>query len=165
MKRWIVSFLAAVLVLTAMAAPVFAAAPWRGQNFADADGDGICDNREDICPCTGDRRDGHGYGFRRCRLDDNGGRYLCASEKRCPRFTDENSDGICDNRNGSFTDENGDGICDNRNGSFTDENGDGICDNRNGSFTDENGDGICDNRGCNGGNQGEGRGRCRGRNR
>ncbi len=84
-----------------------------------------------------------------------------------------NADGVRGNRGGyvNFTDENGDGVCDNRvdnencpqdgtgkragngcafkNTNFTDENDDGVCDNKcnNADFTDEDGDGICDNKG------------------
>jgi len=50
-----------------------------------------------------------------------------------------------------FTDENGDGLCDNRTDGTCryDADGDGVCD-RTGQgryFVDENGDGVCDNRG------------------
>lgn len=61
-----------------------------------------------------------------------------------------------------FTDENGDGLCDNRTDGTCryDADGDGFCDRtgRGWYFVDENSDGICDNRGT--GCHGNGRG-CR----
>ncbi|MBQ2688167.1 MAG: hypothetical protein IJF52_06040 [Clostridia bacterium] len=79
----------------------------------------------------------------------------------CANFADENSNGICDNRETgeavnaeenyvscgksergrNFVDEDQNGVCDNREalGGFTDRNGDGICDNQNADRAKEKG--------------------------
>lgn len=83
-------------------------------------------------------------------------------------YTDNNSDGICDNRgtnsqNQGFIDEDSDGICDNRVANsqgqgFVDKDGDGICDNRNGAVGQQ-GQGIhtCAQDGTGNGTMGLGR--------
>ena len=51
--------------------------------FVDEDGDGICDNCENICPDCQEAKD----------TDGNG---ICDGCDKCNHFKDENGDGICD---------------------------------------------------------------------
>lgn len=71
MKKIVVSILAAVMVVSIIVTSAFAANNGAGQNFVDADGNGICDNT--------------GTGVR-CRYTDtdNDGicRYLCCQSRR-----------------------------------------------------------------------------------
>ena len=88
-------------------------------------------------------------------------------------FTDENNDGICDNRpvqvsenkGTGYVDDNADGVCDNftedkplkncKGTGYVDENEDGVCDNftedkplkncKGTGYVDEDEDGVCDN--------------------
>ncbi len=109
MKKIITLGLTAALVLSVGATTTFAATPTKGVNYADTDGNGICDNigtysnfiDEDgdvICDNTG-LNIGMGRG-------ENGG-----------RFVDNDGDGANDNigsgNGGYFTDTDNDGECDN----------------------------------------------------
>ena len=103
MKKWLVSIICLILVLTAVTIPVSAIADGGNrnnaynqrqceykENFIDEDGDGICDNKKEQC-------------------------------SRGENFIDEDGDGVCDNKKGqcsrekNFIDEDGDGVCDNKN--------------------------------------------------
>lgn len=100
MKKVVLGILGMAVVLSICAMTAFAAAPGRGPNFVDADGDGICDN------CGVPHRRGMGAGCGR-------------------NFVDADGDGVCDNcgivhQRGMgagagkyFVDADGDGICDN----------------------------------------------------
>ena len=117
MKRWITGILAAALLLF-LAVPAFAV----GNGYTDADGDGICDNRNQQ-ECFVDKDgdgicDNRGSGFGLCRRNDNGTIFPCRNEDRRPRgqgngcrenFVDENEDGICDNRSQGNGHHNGNG--------------------------------------------------------
>lgn len=93
-------------------------------------------------------------------------------------FTDENNDGICDNRPVQVSENKGTG--------YVDEDEDGVCDNytedkplktcKGTGYVDEDADGVCDNftedkprygcgmqQGC--GRQGQGKGKCSGQGR
>lgn len=91
MKKAVIALAALLLVLSVCTVSVFAAGARSkgcasgnaghcpGQNYADEDQDGICDNR----PAQG------------CPAENRGG--FCTG----PGYADENRDGICDNRDGS----------------------------------------------------------------
>ena len=106
MKKLVSLGLATALTL-AMGVPAFAAEPVMGANYADADGNGVCDNigtYQNFIDEDGDGIcDNTGFGIGRCK---NGGRCVYA-----------NGDGINDNigsgNGGYFADEDGDGTCDN----------------------------------------------------
>lgn len=77
MKKAFLGILAAVLVLSMCAMTAFAAGPGNGRCFADADGDGICDN----------------YVPGQCR---GTGRGCGAQGGRGGNFVDADGDGVCD---------------------------------------------------------------------
>ncbi len=78
MGRAFLGALAAVVVLSADVAAAFPVNSGSGRNFADADGDGICDNVGNMRIYAG--------------VNVNG---VCDG---CGRnFVDENGDGVCDN--------------------------------------------------------------------
>lgn len=148
MKHWTTIILTAILLLSSLTIPVFAA----GNGYTDADEDGICDHRSSnlsFVDADGDgicdnRKDTHGQGYGLCRRSDNGTIFPCGRKEHRPRGQ----------RNGICSEEH-----------FIDENHDGICDHRTQvpkNFTDEDGDGICDNRGQ---GKGNGQGRQRGKNK
>ena len=102
-KKTVIGVLAAVLVLSIGVTSAFASSPEYGQNFTDANNDGVCDYT------------GNGYGYTDA---DNDG--IC-----------DNRGTRCHNRQGkNYTDQDGDGICDNtgKGCQFADEDGDGVCD-------------------------------------
>ena len=102
MKK-IVTILTMVLVFSVCSTTVLAARPMHGRNFADADGDGVCDN----------------YGS-----NGNG----CGKHSGCGKeYVDADGDGVCDNYG-----SNGNG-CKKRSGcnkEYVDADGDGVCDNQ-----------------------------------
>jgi hypothetical protein len=112
-------------VLSETAAATMRWANENRQNYVDADGDGVCDNRG-----TGNCGNGNGQ---------NGQNYV-----------DADGDGVCDNR-GTGNCGNGNG----QNGqNYVDADGDGVCDNYgtgNGNggngqnYVDADSDGVCDN--------------------
>ncbi|MDD2426949.1 MAG: hypothetical protein PHR78_01670 [Eubacteriales bacterium] len=113
-------------------------------NFADEDGDGVCDNY------ASRPMDGTGYGAK------NGGGYGgngTGMNTEAPNFVDEDEDGVCDNFANRPMDGTGYGA---KNGggyggygtgmnteapNFADEDGDGLNDN----YADADDDGVCDN--------------------
>jgi hypothetical protein len=148
MKRWTTIILTAILLLSSLTIPVFAA----GNGYTDADEDGICDHRSSnlsFVDADGDgicdnRKDTHGQGYGLCRRSDNGTIFPCGRKEHRPRGQ---RNGICSEEH--FIDENHDGICDHRTQAQK-------------NFTDEDGDGICGNRGQ---GKGNGQGRQRGKNK
>ena len=82
-KKLFAVLTALVLVVTFAVMGVSAAG--RGAGFTDADGDGVCDYREN-----------------------------CANSGTCGHFSDTDGDGVCDQRGAGFTDADGDGVCDYR---------------------------------------------------
>ena len=85
MKKVFSGILAAAIVLSMSLAAGFAAGPGYGRHFADADGDGVCDNAGSQCAYT----DADGDGF--CDI--------CGAAHTQPggNFTDADGDGVCDN--------------------------------------------------------------------
>lgn len=114
-KRSILVVLLAAALTIGNAVPAAAAPCGRGngrcgQNYVDADGDGICDNFVDVdgdgindnCPGYGNgqgRGNGQGYG--------NG--QGCGNGRCGQNYVDADGDGVCDN----FVDADGNGVCDN----------------------------------------------------
>lgn len=114
MKKLVTGVIVAAVLLTVGVMNVVAATNGRrgmgrcaAGTYADADGDGICDNR----------------GTAGCAFTDADGDGICDT---CSSCTDADKDGKCDggsctgNCGGTFTDADGDGICDNRNSGCTD---------------------------------------------
>ena len=108
-KKTVIGVLAAGLVLGVGVASASAAAYVRGRNFADANGDGVCDRVTRATRC-GDA-DGDG-------LCDVCGLALaeCASPcgSTCKLFGDADGDGVCDGTGGAGVrcgDADGDGLC------------------------------------------------------
>ena len=85
MKKVFSGVLAAAIVLSMCLATGFAAGPGCGRHFADADGDGVCDNAGSQCAYT----DADGDGI--CDV--------CGAAHAQPggNFVDADGDGICDN--------------------------------------------------------------------
>ena len=96
MNRTLATILALILVVV-IATTVFAADAPRGKNFADADNNGICDNKTSNCPVSSSNCINNG-------VCDNQGTGSCT----------ENNDGICDNRGNGYCTDSNDGICDNQ---------------------------------------------------
>ncbi|MCI8622428.1 MAG: hypothetical protein HFG26_02045 [Provencibacterium sp.] len=91
MKRTLIGILAAATVLAIGVTSAFAAAPVAGQNFTDADGDGICDYFGSACDYADTDNDG---------VCDNCGRYhkgCMAANGYGGNFVDADGDGVCDN--------------------------------------------------------------------
>lgn len=89
MKKTFFGVFATVMVFLLGSTTVFAAGPGCGRYFADADGDGICDNAGSICVYE----DADGDGF--CDVCGTG-------HGNCPAgnggaFIDADGDGVCDN--------------------------------------------------------------------
>lgn len=89
MKKTFFGVFAAVMVFLLGSTTVFTAGPGCGRYFADADGDGICDNAGSICVYE----DADGDGF--CDVCGTG-------PGNCPAgnggaFIDADGDGVCDN--------------------------------------------------------------------
>lgn len=92
MKKRIVSILAAVMIASIGATSAFAASNGAGQNFVDADHDGICDNRGT------DQQSGTAQNAGGGNFVDADGDGICdhaGTEARC-RYVDADHDGICD---------------------------------------------------------------------
>lgn len=171
MKKVVAGIVTMGLVLVAGGTTAFAAEPGRGRYFADADGDGICDNADSMCIYA----DSDGDGI----CDVCGANSLSCLTEDGTVFVDVDGDGICDNCGtyhwcdmagaGNFVDADGDGVCDNYaagqgNGSqggcgryYSDTDGDGICDNY--------ASGQCRGGGCGRGCGGRGKGYRGGRGR
>lgn len=178
MKRVLVGIMAA-LVLAAGTTSSFALNSETmtteiGQNFADADGDGICDNTvsslryidangDGVCDNLGTYQRSGANGNSGNSANSNGG----SGSGR--NYTDADGDGVCDNNGSScrYVDTDGDGICDNcgayqksgangNGGNSADNNassGNGQGKNfansnagsgRGRNYTDADGDGVCD---------------------
>ena len=79
MKMTFAGVFMAVVVLVIGVTSAFAAGPGSRKNFTDANGDGICDYRENVCRYMDTNADGI------CDRTGNGSRY-----------TDVDGDGVCD---------------------------------------------------------------------
>lgn len=106
MKMTFAGIFMAVVVLGVTSA--FAAGPGAKKNFTDANRDGICDYRENVCCYMDTNADG---------ICDNCGRKQkgCISQNGCGKnYVDTDHDGICDRiENGrGYADAAGDGVCD-----------------------------------------------------
>ena len=144
MKRVLVGIMAA-LVLAAGTTSSFALNSETmtteiGQNFADADGDGICDNTVSSLRYIDANGDG---------VCDNLGTYQRSGANGNSGNSANSNGGSRSGRN--YVDADGDGVCDNNGSScrYVDANGDGVCDNAVTSlrYVDTDGDGVCDNLG------------------
>lgn len=100
----------------------------RAANFADADGDGVCDRAAAMVRASFVDADGDG-------ICDNAGQGMHAGAR--------GSNGAGFGWGAGFIDEDGDGVCDNA------ANGSGGGFGR--GFVDSDGDGVCDNAGVGGG--------------
>lgn len=91
MRKILLSALVLVFALLMCAATVFAAGPGHRRNFADTDGDGICDNA--VSSCVYADADGDGI------CDACGSYHWCgmAGTGSGRNFVDANGDGVCDN--------------------------------------------------------------------
>ena len=86
MKKTFSGVLSAAIVLSLCMATAFAAGPGSGHYFADADGDGICDNASNLCAYVD--------------VDGDGIRDVCGvvhAQVGGGNFVDADGDGICDN--------------------------------------------------------------------
>lgn len=92
MKKALILISAAVMVVSISVTSAFAANNGSGQNFVDADRDGICDNR-DMYQQSGTPQNVGGKNF--VDADNNG---ICdnAGKKAGCCYTDTDNDGICD---------------------------------------------------------------------
>ena len=81
------ALLTAILALSIGTFSAFAAGPGGDRNFADADGDGICDYAGTVCPYTDENGDGI------CDLCGLGQKSGAGRN-----FMDTDGDGVCDNR-------------------------------------------------------------------
>lgn len=116
MKKIFAGIVTMGLVLVMGGTTAFAAGPRRGCHFADADGDGICDNAGSMCVYA----DSDGDGI----CDVCGTNSLTCLTGDGTVFADADGDGICDNcgtyhwcgmagtGGGYFADADNDGICD-----------------------------------------------------
>lgn len=87
MKKVLAGILSTALALSLGATAAFAAGPGCGRYFADADGDGICDNAGSQCAYV----DADGDGI----CDVCGAAHTRPGGGRC--FVDADGDGVCDN--------------------------------------------------------------------
>ena len=108
MKRTLAGVLLAAVVLAGGATKAFTAEPGTGTNFADGNGDGVCDYWGNDCQHVDANVDG---------ICDNCGR----NQKERPlqndcggNYVDQGNDGICDHagNRGRYADPDRDGICD-----------------------------------------------------
>ena len=105
MKKIMVGILTSVLIFAVCASSAFAAAPEKGDNFVDANEDGICDNYNSASGNGGGFTDEDNDGI--CDNRGNGG-----GQGNHRNFVDANEDGICDNYSGeaSFSQNMGRGV-------------------------------------------------------
>ncbi len=149
MRKTLLSLVTAAIILSLGTTCALAAGPGCGGFFADADGDGICDNA-----------------YSRCAYVDADGDSVCdlcgtdhssCVTGECAAFLDEDGDGLCDLCETYHWCDMTNVGCGSR---FADEDGDGVCDyyalGQGGeNFVDSDGDGVCDNYAS---GQGQGRG-------
>lgn len=81
MKKALLGVLSAAVVLPLCMAAAFAAGPGGGRYFADANGDGICDNAGSVCAYVD--------------ADGNGICDICGAA-HAQNFVDADGDGVCD---------------------------------------------------------------------
>ena len=139
-KKAVVGILAVSMVVSVGAVSAFAAGT--GRNFADADGNGVCDNysvEQTVSRAAGALQKGSGQNF--VDADNDGicdnyavgqatGQETASSLNRGQNYVDEDNDGVCDNYDPSRTTGRGRGVSRNGRGrNFVDADGDGVCDN------------------------------------
>ncbi len=113
MKKTVLSLIALVLILGIGTVGVFAAEGERRGNYADENGDGICDNRTGgQCPSYADANgdgicDNHPHDQHNCPS----GSGICNKREDCggQNFADEDGDGVCDNRENTHGGHHGKG--------------------------------------------------------
>ena len=142
-KKAVVGILAVSMVASVGAVSAFAAGT--GRNFADADGNGVCDNysvEQTVSRAAGALQKGSGQNF--VDADNDGicdnyavgqatgqetGQETASSQNRGQNYVDEDNDTVCDNYDPSRTTGRGMGVA--RNGlgwNFVDAAGAGVCD-------------------------------------
>ena len=119
-KKAVVGILAVSMVVSVGAVSAFAAGT--GRNFADADGNGVCDNysvEQTVSRAAGALQKGSGQNF--VDADNDGicdnyavgqatGQETASSLNRGQNYVDEDNDGVCDNYDPSRTTGRGKGV-------------------------------------------------------
>ena len=119
MKKTVLSFLVAGVLVSASATSVLAAGG--GSNYTDADNNGICDYaKQQAAACQGLRDS--------LNIAPAAAESVSSVLKTNSQYMDADNDGVCDNYTGSGSGY-GSGSCNGANGSgYVDSDHDGICD-------------------------------------
>ena len=142
MRKTFLGIMAIIIALSAGTTSAFASGSGANYNYADSDGENICDTADSKCTSVDTNEDD-------ICTESNTYRKSCLKDD-IKKFVDADNDGACDNYADNQSGKNGQGCgiqnkCGNN---FVDADDDGICDNYADNQSGKNGQGRGVHNGC-----------------